>query len=201
MWCRLIQWMIDWRTDSDKPLGTFLTSHLERCAACRGHLDAVGALAERLRDQARRGPMVPRLKMKVLASIASNRKPRPVVIPFPWTAVAIGIAASVLLAVAVILALTGRQPAGPGKVVITPPGPQRNTPPRKALASNPGMGLMGIPSLLPGMQMVDDVEAMARAEARRQVDHLVKDATAAGQTILASITVDLGRSYRWSPPK
>jgi hypothetical protein len=63
------------------------------------------------------------------------------------------------------------------------------------------MGLMGIPSLLPGMQMVDDVEAMARAEARRQVDHLVKDATAAGQTILASITVDLGRSYRWSPPK
>lgn len=184
MWCEIIQWIIQWRTDSGKPAGRLTERHLSHCPACRQRLQSHKELAHALRREAQAQTVPSELSARVLASLAT-RKASPTVIHFPSPARAVRRA---ILAAACVLALIGTAflMNQNGKHAI---GPENGTAKANAQATQL------IPTIDPDAP-VQLVQELAVASYRHELENLTQSARTIVETVLDPIPSEMRSSFR-----
>jgi anti-sigma factor RsiW len=188
MWCRIARRIAEWRRDSDRPLGRLIEAHLARCESCRAHLETQGALADVLHREAAETPVPPGLTGRILAAVAAERRPAPRTLRVYPALIGLATAACAVLGVAILLRPQAPQPP--------------RTPQQPPVANKPSAEGQTVPLPSPTAAVNYSAQAagdFARAVAIREFNNLAEDAKAAGQVLLASITVDFGEGRRPSP--
>ncbi len=188
MRCEIIQWIIQWRTDSGKPAGRLADKHLSHCPACRQRLQAQQNLAHALHREAQDQPVPSDLSARVLATLAT-RKASPQVVHFPSQAHTIR---RVSLAAACVLALIGTAFLMNQKHAKPTLGPDNTAAKTNALATDL------IPTIAPE-RSVQLVQELAVASYRHEWQNLTQNAQAIVESVLDPIPSEMRPSFRTTP--